>query len=145
MIRDDLDDMDERSRRFARYFSIAHLANAGLSEDQLQTYRHGLAKLVNSLSWQSDIVAPKAIDPGRTVFRIDLRDYRWNAAVWQRILDAYPYGIVQQSVAGRAVFVATGCELAASGPIGSWPQPRDRRSIMRYCNSPIPTRPWRRN
>src|SRR5205823_2814995 len=82
LIRDDLDDMDEANRRFARYFSIAHLANAGLPEDQLQTYRHGLSKLTNSLSWQPDIVVPKAIDPARTVLRIDLRDYRWSAAVW---------------------------------------------------------------
>jgi tetratricopeptide (TPR) repeat protein len=111
LIRDDLDDMDEGNRRYARYFSIAHLANAGLPEDQLQTYRHGLSKLVNSLSWQPDIVVPKAIDPARMVLRIDLRDYRWSATVWQRILDAYPYGVVQPSAAGRAVFVATGCEL----------------------------------
>jgi tetratricopeptide (TPR) repeat protein len=111
LIRDDLDDMDERGRRFARYFSIAHLANAGLPEDQLQTYRLGLAKLVNSLSWQPDIAVPKPIDAGRTVFRIDLRDYRWSAAVWQRVLDAYPYGVVQSSPAAYAVFAATGCEL----------------------------------
>jgi tetratricopeptide (TPR) repeat protein len=112
LIRDDLDEMDERARRFARYFSIAHLANAGLPEDQLQTNRLGLSKLVNSLSWQPDIAVSKPIDPGRTVFRIDLRDYRWSAAVWQRVLDAYPYGVVQPTPAAQAVFAATGCELA---------------------------------
>jgi tetratricopeptide (TPR) repeat protein len=112
LIRDDLDEMDQRARRFARYFSIAHLADAGLPEDQLQTYRLGLSKLVNSLSWQPDIAVPKPIDPGRTVFRIDLRDYRWSAAVWQRVLDAYPYGVVQPTQAAQAVFAATGCELA---------------------------------
>jgi tetratricopeptide (TPR) repeat protein len=111
LIRDDLDEMDERARRFARYFSIAHLANAGLPEDQLQTYRLGLAKLVNSLSWQPDIAVPKPIDPGRIVFRIDLRDYRWSAAAWQRVLDVYPYGVVQSSPAAQAVFAATGCEV----------------------------------
>jgi len=37
----------ERDRRYARYFTLAHLYNAGLSEDELQTYRHGLSKLVN--------------------------------------------------------------------------------------------------
>jgi tetratricopeptide (TPR) repeat protein/mono/diheme cytochrome c family protein len=112
LIRNDLEEMDERHRRFARYFTIAPLHNAGLSEDQLQTYRLGLSKLVNSLSWEPDVVAPKAIDPARTVFRIDLRDYRWSAAVWQRVLDAYPYGVVQPSPAAQAVFAATGCELA---------------------------------
>jgi tetratricopeptide (TPR) repeat protein/mono/diheme cytochrome c family protein len=111
LIRDDLDEMDAGGRRFSRYFSIADLANAGLPEDQLQTYRHGLAKLVNSLSWQPDIVVPKAIDPARIVFRIDLRDYRWSAAVWQKILAVYPYGVILSTPAARAIFVATGCEL----------------------------------
>jgi tetratricopeptide (TPR) repeat protein/mono/diheme cytochrome c family protein len=111
LIRDDLDEMDAGSRRFARYFSLVPPANAGLPEDQLQTYRHGLAKLVNSLSWQPDIVVPRPIDPARTVFRIDLRDYRWTDAVWRKLVAAYPYGVIPPTPAARAVYVATGCEM----------------------------------
>ena len=56
-----------------RYFTLAPLHNAGLSNEELQTYRNALNKLVNSLSWGSRIVNPAPIDPAKTVFRIDLR------------------------------------------------------------------------
>ena len=42
------------------YFTLAHLHNAGLSDEELQTYRNALNKLVNSLSWGSKIVNPVA-------------------------------------------------------------------------------------
>jgi len=80
--------LPEGERRFARCFTIAHLANAGLAEDELQTYRFTLAKLVNSLSWNKDIIAPRPVDSARTVFRIDIRDYTWNDRVWKRLLAA---------------------------------------------------------
>src|SRR5207253_11401975 len=31
--------MPERDRRFVRFFTLTHLANAGLRQDELQTYR----------------------------------------------------------------------------------------------------------
>jgi mono/diheme cytochrome c family protein len=99
-----------RERRFLRYFTLVHLSNAGLSEDELQTYRHALAKLVNSLSWRGQIVVPRPIDAARTVFRIDVRDYGWNAKVWQRIAAAYPYGVRSDSPTAQAVAAAVGCE-----------------------------------
>jgi mono/diheme cytochrome c family protein len=103
--------VDRRERRFLRYFSLAHLANAGLSDDEVQTYRHGLAKLVNSLSWGSRVVVPRAVDPGRTVFRIDVRDYQWDARLWDRMLEVYPYGIAPESPTGRACTGAIECPL----------------------------------
>ena len=51
----DLETMDRRARRFQRYFTLTHLYNAGLSDEELQTYRNALAKLVNSLSWNPRI------------------------------------------------------------------------------------------
>src|SRR5207248_4777533 len=39
----DLETMERRSRRFVRYFSLAHLYNLGLSDDELQTYRNALS------------------------------------------------------------------------------------------------------
>src|SRR5262245_35554258 len=74
----DLDRLDKRSRRFTRYFSLAPLANAGLGDDELQTYRNALAKLVNSLSWHPRITLPTAVDPDKLVLRIDLRDFQWD-------------------------------------------------------------------
>jgi formylglycine-generating enzyme required for sulfatase activity len=110
-IRDDLDKASPRDRKFLRYFTITHLYNAGLPEDGLQSYRLGLSKLVNSLSWGPGIVVPEAIDPPRTVFRIDLRDYEWNARVWKLILASYPYGVLFPTKAAKDVAEATGCDL----------------------------------
>ena len=109
----DLETMDKRARRFQRYFTLAHLYNAGLSDEELQTYRNALAKLVNSLSWGSKIVNPVAVDANRTVLRIDLRWYVWDATVWNRVLQEYPYGLIDDSVSARAVTVGT----AAKQPI----------------------------
>jgi hypothetical protein len=75
----DLEKFDRRARRFQRYFTLAHLHNAGLSDDELQTYRNALAKLVNSLSWHPKIRNPEPIDPAKTVLRIDLRWFVWDA------------------------------------------------------------------
>lgn len=108
---DDLDALPARTRPFIRYFTLTNLANAGLSEDQMQTYRHALSKLVNSLSWDQDITVPRAIDPGRTILGIDLRDYRWNAQTWQRILEAYPYAVLPLGPTARSVCFRTSCDL----------------------------------
>jgi tetratricopeptide (TPR) repeat protein len=111
-IRDDLAGrVQERDRRFTRYFTLTHLYNAGLSEDELQSYRHGLSKLVNSLSWGRRVVVPQAIDPARTVFRIDLRDYQWNEKVWDAILAVNPYGVSPATDAARECAALTECRL----------------------------------
>lgn len=109
----DLATMDIRARRFQRYFTLAHLYNAGLSDEELQTYRNALAKLVNSLSWGSKVVNPVAVDANRTVLRIDLRWYVWDATIWNRILQEYPYGVLDESVSARAVSVGTLAKLPA--------------------------------
>jgi formylglycine-generating enzyme required for sulfatase activity/tRNA A-37 threonylcarbamoyl transferase component Bud32/mono/diheme cytochrome c family protein len=110
-IRSDLEQANHKDRVFFRYFTITHLYNAGLPEDALQSYRSGLAKLVNNLSWEQEIVVPAAIDPQRTIFRIDLRDLQWDDKVWERILRAYPYGILHDRDMARFFHEATGCHL----------------------------------
>jgi tetratricopeptide (TPR) repeat protein len=101
----------ERDRRFTRYFTLAHLYNAGLSEDELQSYRHGLAKLVNSLSWGSRVVVPRPIDAAQTVFRIDLRDYQWNERVWDAVLAVNPYGVAPGTEEARYCADVTRCRM----------------------------------
>jgi hypothetical protein len=105
----DLEKIDRRSRRFQRYFTLTHLANAGLGEDELRTYRNALSKLINSLSWHPKVRNPEPIDPLGTVFRIDLRWYMWDATTWNRVLQDYPYGVLDDGVTARviAVFTAT--------------------------------------
>ncbi|HTU21449.1 MAG TPA: c-type cytochrome domain-containing protein [Gemmataceae bacterium] len=101
----DLDKQEKRTRRFSRYFSLAPLANAGAGEDELATYRRALGKLLNSLSWHPRITLPKPIDPGGLVLRIDLRDFLWDANLWNRLVADYPYGVVLSSATARAVLV----------------------------------------
>jgi WD40 repeat protein/mono/diheme cytochrome c family protein len=103
----DLEKMDKRSRRFARYFTLTPLANAGAGPDELQSYRNALAKLLNSLSWHPRITLPTPVDADGLVLRIDLRDYQWDANLWNRLLADYPYGILQDSGLARAVMVST--------------------------------------
>jgi tetratricopeptide (TPR) repeat protein len=111
-IRDDLaGKVAERDRRFTRYFILTHLHNAGQSEDELQSYRHGLSKLVNSLSWGRRVVVPRPIDEARSVFRIDLRDYQWNEKVWEAILGVNPYGVSPATGPARECVEFTQCRL----------------------------------
>jgi WD40 repeat protein len=87
----DLQSIPTRQRRFIRYLTLSHLANAGASQRTLDRTRQALSKLVNSLSWHPRIRRPVPIDPARTIYRIDLRDYQWNARVWDRLGLLYPY------------------------------------------------------
>ena len=81
-------------RPSARYFTLTHLYNAGESSETLRAYQIALSKLVNSLSWGSEIIKPQPIDPRRTIFYIDLRRYEWDVRdAWTQIEAEYPYSI----------------------------------------------------
>lgn len=93
-MRDDVKQIDNPiERNDVRYLVIAHLANAGASVQQLATYRSTMNLLVNSLSRGALLVAPKQLSAAPNVFRINLRDYRWNKAQWETIVSDYPYQI----------------------------------------------------
>ena len=109
LIRNDLLQARERNRSFLRYFSLAHLYNAGVPDAELETYRAALSKLVNSLSWHREVTPISAIDPARTVFRVDLRDYNWSAATWNMLLAVYPYGV--RGAESRAIDQLSGSTL----------------------------------
>ena len=82
-------------RPSARYFTLTHLYNAGESQETLRAYQIALSKLVNSLSWGSEIIKPIPIDPRKTIFYIDLRRYEWDVRndAWTQIEQEYPYSI----------------------------------------------------
>jgi tetratricopeptide (TPR) repeat protein len=118
IMRADLETIAERRRPYVRYFTLTHLHNAGLSADELQSFRHGLSKLVNSLSWGPRVVVPTAVDPGATIFRIDLRDYQWNEAVWDAILAANPYSVIPATADFR--FCADATRTLSPAVRGDW-------------------------
>ena len=100
-------------RSFARYFTLTHLYNAGASDDNLRAYRNALSKLVNSLSWGSEVIKPKPIDREETIFYIDLRHYEWDikSDKWYKIEQAYPYGVQLKSSTYTTLCQETNCEL----------------------------------
>src|SRR3712207_7093236 len=55
------------------------------------------------------IVRPVAVDPDRTVFRIDLRDYDWSGAVWERVAREDPYAVHFDNDVARFCRTETGC------------------------------------
>ena len=127
----DLVKANERDRKFLRYFTITHLYNAGLTDDELVSYRVGLSKLVNSLSWGREIHAPQPIDAAKTIFRIDLRDLEWDESVWEAILAANPYSVTYNHETAKSCYAYTQRPCHTCGPIGSSSPRANRRSITR--------------
>jgi mono/diheme cytochrome c family protein len=85
-------------QKFQRYLSLVHVMNAGATSAQMDLYRYGMAKAVNALSGGTRVVAPRAIDQYGTVYRVDLRDLRWDASgtrvdKWELLVAANPYAI----------------------------------------------------
>jgi cytochrome c553 len=81
------------NRQRTRYLDLSSLANAGYSKQQLQVYREAVSFLLNSLSRGRTVVAPKAIDADQLLYRIDLRDYLWDADSWRLLERSYPYAV----------------------------------------------------
>ena len=91
-------------RAYARYFTLAHLYNAGETSQILGEYRKALYKLVNSLSWGLDVINPIPIDTQATIFYIDLRHYEWDVNdAWSKIEEEYPYHIAFDAPAHLAL------------------------------------------
>jgi len=98
-ILDDLNGVSETQRSFYRYLTLTNLHNqtdagGGALIPDLDPHRAAIGKLINSLSMNAKITVPKAIDEADTIYRIDLRDYNWNAGQWERIVSYYPYGMI---------------------------------------------------
>ena len=104
----DMSAAEERDRRFYRYFTFDPLQHAGISDDERLVYRIGLAKLLNSLSWSPEIVMPRPVDKDATVFRIDLRDYRWSQKTWRLLTAGYSHFVEIDTADAKRCLEATG-------------------------------------
>jgi hypothetical protein len=80
-------------RTRARYIDLSNLANQGFSDEQVEVYRQAVSFLINSLSRGRSVAAPEAIDPAKLIYRIDLRDYLWDADSWRLLERDYPYAV----------------------------------------------------
>jgi len=86
----DIRSLPPEDRPFVRYLNLGNLFNSE-RQDELDETRLALNKLLNSLSWQSQIKNPVVIDGTQTLIRIDLRDYRWTSEMWEEISANNPY------------------------------------------------------
>jgi hypothetical protein len=78
-----------------RYLTLHNLHNLPArieSDEYLTIYRAGVAKLLNSLSWERMLVVPETIDPAGAVLRFKLSDYGWTEAMWTFVAERNPYG-----------------------------------------------------
>lgn len=80
-------------RAETRYVSLTHLYNGKMKKQKLQAIRESLFFTLNSLSKGRTIVLPDAIDADKTIYRIELDDYGWDAQTWERIISDYPYAV----------------------------------------------------
>jgi serine/threonine-protein kinase len=121
VLREILRDVREAKTRneqveFYRYLSLNHLPAAGITEKEMEAHRQALTLVVNSLSWMSDFEIPKAIEPTKTVYRVDISKLGWHAQpfrkverdakgdqrlgerstlrLWDLVLLEYPYGVI---------------------------------------------------
>jgi hypothetical protein len=109
----DLQSVEPRERRFMRYLTLSHLPQSGVSQEDLERHRQALAKLVNSLSGHTRITKLHAVDPDKTVYRLDLRDYKWSGRQWDRLAAAYPYKLSETGEAAKALAKLADCETPA--------------------------------
>jgi mono/diheme cytochrome c family protein len=91
----DLGQLPEHRRKNTRYISIAHLQAACASEEELQVYRLGVIRLLNSLSTNSDVITldDSLVGEDKLVLRFNLDDLNWTPELWEEIISHYPYGV----------------------------------------------------
>ncbi|MCA8997119.1 MAG: hypothetical protein KDA80_09035 [Planctomycetaceae bacterium] len=97
----------DEERRDTRYLTLTHLYNAGWDEDELETTRLALNKMINSLSWNKNLIPLEPIDAEKTIFRLRLAILGWTPAIWNRILDVSPYRVLPDSSNVQACIEAT--------------------------------------
>lgn len=94
-----------------RYLTLTHLANVCVRADAMEIYRQGAIKLLNSLSRTSNVQRIEAIDPERTILRINIDDLGWDAADWDDLVAADPYAVRPDGPLSAALQTATGSRL----------------------------------
>jgi hypothetical protein len=108
----DLSQRTGHDLRNSRYLTIDNLHNLdSVDSEQLELYRAAIVKMLNSLSWEPDVVQVEPIDEHETVYRIDLRQMGWTASQWDMITQHYPYAIKLRGGDAAAIYQATSSQL----------------------------------
>jgi serine/threonine-protein kinase len=94
LMRDHLKSLRPAERKDTRYFTLVHLwNNPEVDEAYLKNVRAGVSKVINSLSWEKEIVLPTLVDPDQAIVAIRLSDYGWTLEHWEALVREYPYGL----------------------------------------------------
>jgi len=117
----DLNSLTGATLRNARYLTLTNLSNnLSISDDELEIYREGLVKMLNSLSRSSDILGSDkstavnrlvAVDSERTIFRFELSQIGWHDQDWDTVANHFPYALKQRGGRANALYTATSSEL----------------------------------
>jgi serine/threonine-protein kinase len=78
---DDIAAQDAEDQPFIRYLTISYSNNAGDCGRALQRQRYALFKGINSVSTDTNVHEPEAIDDAKLIYRIDIRDYGWDRPI----------------------------------------------------------------
>jgi hypothetical protein len=99
----DVTNQDVDDRPFVRYLTLLNRYNAGVCADALDADRSALFKAVNMLSTDALVIRPTPINSDATLYRIDVRDYRWDRGIsvdgvnfrdgWEAIIARSPYAV----------------------------------------------------
>jgi mono/diheme cytochrome c family protein len=91
----DLGNLPEHRRMNTRYISLSNLQAACASEEEMNIYRMGVIRLLNSLSTNSDLIKldDSLVGEDKLVVRFNLDDVNWTPELWEEIISHYPYGV----------------------------------------------------
>lgn len=82
---------NEKEPKDIRYISLLHLQNNPRLKVRIKKVQEAVAKLVNSLSWNPQLVKPIFAERTGLILKIKLSDYKWSAEKWKKLEAAYPY------------------------------------------------------
>jgi hypothetical protein len=77
----DMARLDAQDQPFTRYMTVTYSSNAGDCGRALDRQRYALFKGINSVSTDTTITQPQAINDDETIYRIDIRDYGWDRQI----------------------------------------------------------------
>ncbi len=89
----DLGSLPEHKRANTRYLSLANLKASCASDSEMDVYRQGAVRLLNSLSTNSDVLVlnDSLVGDDKVIVRFNLDDLNWTPELWEEIISHYPY------------------------------------------------------
>ena len=78
---------EKQDRPFLRFFSLRHLLEHGVTAERMEVHRNALAKAINHLSKERELVTPTPIDESKSVLVVDIRMLGWHRKVLTNLAD----------------------------------------------------------